>query len=60
MMAFLIAQHRMWTYSKLIYKCSLYMLLCFGTARKITLKLVIVFFFWVAGKADNILIFKKL
>jgi len=36
------------------------MFLCFSTARKITLKLVTVFFFLVAGKADNILILKKL
>ena len=34
------------------------MFVCFSTARKITLKLVTVCFFWVAGKSDNILISK--
>ena len=35
------------------------MFLCFNKARKITLKLVTVFFFWVAAKDDNILIFNN-
>lgn len=60
LMAFVFACHHTWTYNKLIYKCWLYTFLCFGTARRTTLKLVTVFFFWVTGKADNILIKKKL
>jgi len=35
------------------------MFLCFSTTRKIALKFVTVFLFWVVGKADNILIKKN-